>query len=63
MDFPQLIAVVLEEVIHRLDTNADGGQWAVLIQITKGEVRLARLLDNLLNDPTDESVVTALEVG
>ncbi len=63
MDFPQLIAVVPEKVIHRLNADANGGQWAVLIQVAEGEVWLAGLLDDLFNEAAYESVVTTFEVG
>jgi len=56
---PQLTAVALEKVVHRFYANADGGQWADFIHVSEREVRLAGLLD----DPADEGIVTALEIG
>jgi hypothetical protein len=62
-NFLQLIAVVPEKVVHRLNANADGSQRTVLVQVAEGEVRLAGLLDDLLNDSVDEGIVAALEIG
>ena len=58
----QLIAVVSEEVVHRLNANANGGQGPVFIEIAKREMRLAGLLDDLLDYPADKGIVAALEV-
>src|ERR1700733_3073233 len=55
------LPVSTEEVVDRLDSNANRAGWLVLVEILKAEVRCPRLLDDTFDDSINRSIVAAFE--
>jgi hypothetical protein len=56
-----VVTIAAQEVVDRLDADADRPGRLVLIQILEREVRSARLLDDAFDHAIDRRIVAALE--